>query len=128
MRATGVTRRIDLCRAELKETMEPTAFRERYTKFTARQGEIQLLPFWGTTNEEVVRQILLQERTVKKRPPRIPGCLGRGAAAAALQSARRYGHSGPPLRPRGRARGRDRLALHLARRCPVQSWPGSIFG
>ena len=105
MRAAGVTGRNALCRAELKETLEPAAFGERHAKLTLRQDEVLFLPFQDATNEEVVQQLLLRERTVEKRPVRILSRLGRGATAAALQSARRYGHSGPPLRPRGQAPG-----------------------
>jgi DNA-binding CsgD family transcriptional regulator len=87
-------------------TLEPAAFPERHARRTPRQGEVALLRSRVTTNEEVARQLFLQERTVTNYMPRILTRLG---CAAARQSVRRYGHSGPLLPPGGRAPGRGSL-------------------
>jgi DNA-binding NarL/FixJ family response regulator len=69
--------------------MEPDTFPERYARLTSRQREVLLLRCRGTTNEEVARQLFLQERTVKNHMTRLLAQLGlrgrRGSAAVCSQ-------------------------------------------
>jgi hypothetical protein len=80
------------CRAGLKETMEPAVFGERHAKLPPRQDEVLLLPVQGTTNEEVVRQLLLRERTIEKSPDPEParpwGNCGRASVCSQIRTFR----------------------------------------
>jgi DNA-binding CsgD family transcriptional regulator len=71
MHDAGIIRGIALCHATPEGTMEPAAFRERYVRLTPRQREILLLRCRGATNEEVARQLYLQEQTIKNHMTRI---------------------------------------------------------
>jgi DNA-binding NarL/FixJ family response regulator len=68
--------------------MEPGTFCERYARLTPRQREVLVLRCRGATNEEVARQLFLQECTVRNRMTSLLAQLGvRGRCGSAAVCA-----------------------------------------
>jgi DNA-binding NarL/FixJ family response regulator len=77
--------------------MEPGTFRERYGRLSTRQRAVLLLRCQGRSNDEVARQLFVQEKTVKNHMTRILAHMGvRGRRGSATLCAQITAVTGEP--------------------------------